>query len=82
MYKLTWQERVRETEKFHKALVRQDAKHTIQNTADKLRRSFGSVCEDLMIASYMKTYPKLEEYKTFHEAIEWVKEKKLEHRRR
>ena len=80
--KQTWQERVRDTEKYHKDRVRVNKKHRIQDTANELRRSHGSICEDLMLASWINSHPKIADMKSIVEAIEWVRDKKLEYRRR
>jgi len=76
----SWQERVRGTEKFHKDLIRKNIKHTMHDTAKILRRSIGSISEDLMLASWLRTHPKLEDCKTILEALCLVRKLKLEMR--
>lgn len=78
----TWQERVLATEKYHKQKLRDNNKHTIRDTAKLLRRSFGSISEDLLLASWIKTHPKTAEFKTMIQALVYVREKKNEMRMR
>jgi hypothetical protein len=81
-FKLTWQERARDTEKFHKDLLRKNEKHRIQDTADILHRSLGSISEDLCLASWLKTHPKVNDCKTIFDALRLVRKLKLEMRMR
>ena len=67
--KLSWLERAIETNKFHIEKLRIDAKWTIDKTAKALHRSHGSIDEDLLLASWLKTNPKLEALKTAKEAL-------------
>lgn len=75
--KLSWQERVMAVDKFHKTkLIETNYQWRIVDTAKVLNRSYGSVAEDLTLASWMKTHPKIESFKNVYEALEFVREKK------
>lgn len=78
--KVHWTERVRDTEKFHKQCIRENEKHRIEDTAVLLNRSHGSVNEDLLIASWLKTHPKIQECKTMNEALRLIRKRKREMR--
>lgn len=80
--KITWQERVRDTDKYHRQLVRSNPKHRICDTAKLLHRSTGSIAEDLLLASWFNTHPKVAEFKTMFEALLYVRERKIEMRMR
>jgi hypothetical protein len=56
--KLNWLDRAIEVNKFHIAQCKEEPKWTIQKTADALNRSFGSVSQDLLLASWSKTHEK------------------------
>lgn len=81
-HKLSWIERVRKIEEYHKKLIRIDYKHRTIDTANLLHRSHGSICEDLMLAEWLRIYPKLEEFKTADSALIFVRVKKKEMRLR
>lgn len=76
--KLTWKERAKETEKLHKECLSRDDAWSIRQTADLLRRSVGSISEDLTIASWLRTHPQIEEYKTAIEALDFIRAKKYQ----
>lgn len=79
--KKDWIERAVETFKFHRTKLQSQDKWTATLTAKELRRSVGSVCEDLKIARWMRTHPKdIEKFEYAYEALEWIKEreKKME----
>jgi hypothetical protein len=78
--KITWQERVRDTEKHHKELIRNNPKHTIRDTAVLMKRSVGSITEDLMLANWLKTHPSIQKLPTMLKALEFVRAKKQEMR--
>jgi|GEM_PF-5067810 len=81
MIKLSWQERVRETEEFHKKHVRTNPHHTIDATANLLHRSHGSIAEDLTLASWLKTHPAIEKQPYMQDALEWIRKRKAELKR-
>lgn len=74
--KLSWQERVRDTEKFHREYCQKSKKHTIKDTARMLHRSYGSINEDLQLASWLKTHPKVAEFKSMVAAMVYVRERR------
>jgi len=84
MVKKTWQERSQETAEYHKRRVREKHPeyHSIRDTADELRRSVGSITEDLILDSWMKTHPKVEEMPFAYQALEFIRDKKRELRLR
>lgn len=80
MPKLTWQERVRITERVHKSHLIENPKWRLEDTSEELQRSEGRVSEDLMLASWFRTDPKVERFKYVHEALEYIRAKKQEMR--
>jgi hypothetical protein len=58
LIKLNWLDRAIEVNKFHIAQCKEEPKWTIQKTADTLNRSFGSVSQDLLLASWSRTHEK------------------------
>lgn len=80
--KKSWQERAVETNKFHTTLMRRamnaGTDHTIRHTAELLRRSYGSVAEDILLASWMLSHPRVAEFKRAYEALKWIREKSRE----
>ena len=74
--KPTWNERANETQRFHKLKVVADKNWTIKKTASILDRSYGSVAEDLLLASWMETHPRVANFKNAYEAIKWIRNTK------
>jgi len=74
-----WIERAKETRKFHRSKILTDEKWTIQQTAKALRRSLGGICEDLLIAKWLKTHEtKLERFDYAYQALEFIRDKQRE----
>jgi hypothetical protein len=74
-----WIERAKSTYNFHRNKLIQDKKWRVQDTALRLRRSIGSVSEDLLLARWLKTNEKeLEKLDYANEALEFVKNKNRE----
>jgi hypothetical protein len=71
-----WIERVKAVEVYHKNQLRENPKWTLRNTADDLKRSIGRISEDLMLASFMKTHPKVETFENVIDAVNYCKELK------
>ena len=70
-------EKAKETYKFHRAKRLASDKWTTVQTAKALRRSIGSISEDLLIAKWCKTHEKeLERFKYAYEALEYIRNKK------
>ena len=76
----SWQDRVKKTSNFHKSRLRENRKHTIRDTASLLDRSIGSITEDLLLASWLETNPKVEEFSTARDALSYVRSKKYQMR--
>lgn len=76
LVKLTWQEKARETYKYHAQRVKENPKHRIVDTAKELKRSEGGVNEDIVIASWLRTHKQLEESKSRREALEFIRSRK------
>ena len=76
--KPSWQERVRLVEEYHQEHLRNNASWRIEDTAESLNRSLGGICEDLLLASWLRTHPKIERFKRIYEALEFIREKKKE----
>lgn len=71
--------RAKETYKFHRSKLLSEDKWNTTKTAKVLRRSIGSVSEDLMIARWCRSHEKqLEKFKYAQEAIEWIRDKQEE----
>lgn len=76
--KVNWLERAKETHRFHSRKKR-GGKWRIQDTAKALKRSLGSICEDLLIASWYKTHPdKIERFDYAKDALDWIRNKESE----
>jgi hypothetical protein len=78
----TWVERVKRVEEFHQRHLDEDKNWSIPKTADLLCRSVGGVCEDLMLASYLKTHPVIEKFQYIKDALEYCRKKKYQVRYR
>lgn len=69
-------EKAKETYKFHRSKLLANDRWTTVQTAKSLRRSIGSISEDLLIARWCKTHEKeLEKLKYAYEALELIREK-------
>lgn len=74
-----WIDKAKETYNFHVRMKREDEDWTIRNTANSLRRSLGSVSEDLLIGSWLKTHrPQLEKFSFQYEALKFIRAKEKE----
>lgn len=74
-----WIEKAKETYKYHKTKLLESDNHTEAKTAKLLRRSLGSICEDLLIARWLRTHERqLEKFEHAYQALEWIREKKRE----
>lgn len=74
-----WLEKAKETYKYHRSKMLLDDNHNITKTAKYLRRSFGSVAEDLMIAKWLRTHEKqMEKFEHAYQVLEFIREKKKE----
>lgn len=74
--KIAWLERAKETHRFHCQKKKENKKWRIQDTAKFLKRSLGSISEDLLIASWLKTHKsKIEHFDYAYEALAFIREK-------
>ena len=75
--KLTWIERAVETARFHASKIRDNPSWILDDTAKELRRSRGSISDDILIASWLKTHEhKLKEYKYAKDALAFIRLKR------
>ena len=73
-----WLEEALKTASYHRVQrLSNDKKWTLAMTAKALRRSIGSVCEDLLMAKWHKTHD-LSQFSHAYEAINFIKMKKKE----
>lgn len=74
-----WLEKAKETYKFYRSKRLSDDKWTLAKTAKVLRRSIGSISEDLQIVRWCKTHEKqLERFEFAYEALEFIRKKQEE----
>lgn len=67
-------EKAKETYRFHRLCIVSDEGWTKKLTAKKLRRSEGSIIEDIMIASWCRTHEKeIEKFKYAHQALKYIR---------
>lgn len=78
LVKPSWQERVITVSRYHSARCKEDPNHTLAKTAEELNRGIGRISEDLTIASWMKTHPRVEKFKNPAQALDWIRQKKRE----
>lgn len=71
-----WLQKAKETYQFHRTKLVATDDWTSVKTAKCLRRSIGSVSEDLLIARWCKTHEKqIEAFKYAYEALEFIRAK-------
>ncbi len=74
-----WLARARVTYEFHRIRSLSDSSWTLSDTAKELRRSLGSVSEDIKIAQWLKTHSKkIEEFEYAQDALKWIRKKQKE----
>ena len=74
-----WLERAKETYKFHRSKLISHDKWSLAKTAKSLRRSLGSVSEDIMLAKWCRTHEKqLEQFEHTYQALQFIREKQAE----
>lgn len=76
MKKLTWQERCILTNEFHHKKAKELKHWGVRNTANELRRSVGSISEDLQLAHWLKVYPALEKFKLISDALHYIRQRR------
>jgi hypothetical protein len=74
-----WLKKARETAEYHRRqrLLNGTKKWTLSQTAKTLRRSVGSISEDLLITRESKVYD-LEKFECQYEALDFIRLKKKE----
>lgn len=74
-----WVVRCVEIHNFHVLQVKTEPNWTVEKTAKVLCRSVGSVSQDLLLASWLKTHEKqLKRFRNAKDALEFVRVKKRE----
>lgn len=77
--KETWLERAISTAKFHFFKVKSHPKWVLKDTAWALNRSLGSVSQDLLVVSWLKThYDEIYSCKNLQDALIFIRRKKKE----
>ena len=77
--KVSWVERAKQVNEFHVSQLKDDPSWRIQDTADQLNRSLGSVSQDLLIASWLKTHPnQISKCRRLRDALDFIRKKKYE----
>lgn len=72
--------RAKETYKFHRSKLLSEDGWAIADTAKSLRRSSGSISEDLIIAKWCKTHEtQIEKFEHAYQALKFIREKQKEH---
>lgn len=72
--KQTWIEKALETFKFHRSRLQTHDKWTVEQTANSLDRSLGTVSEDLMIARWLRTHrEELEKFDYAKDALKFIR---------
>jgi hypothetical protein len=76
-----WIDRCVDIYNFHVAQLKTERNWTIEKTAGALCRSVGSVSEDLLLASWLKTHEKqMRRFRAARDAIKFIRTKKHEMR--
>ena len=79
--KPNWIERCVDIYNFHVSQLKSESGWTVEKTANALQRSIGSVSQDLMLASWMRTHEKqLRRFKVAKDALAFIRSKKSEMR--
>lgn len=68
-------ERAKETYKYHRERLEGDEDWTLAQTANELRRSLGSICEDIAIMKAYKKQPlEIEKFDYAYEALKYIRD--------
>ena len=74
-----WLERAKETYNFHRSKLISTDDWILEKTARALRRSRGSVANDIVIARWCKTHEKeIERFEFAYQALEFIQKKQRE----
>lgn len=64
---------------FHVSQVKAESNWTVEKTARSLNRSVGSVSQDLLLASWLRTHDKqLKRFRNAKDALTFIRDKKRE----
>ena len=79
--KQSWLDRAIDIHRFHISQLKDESGWTIEKTAKALNRSIGSVSQDLLLASWVKTHEKqLKRCSSMRDALVFVRLKQREMR--
>lgn len=79
LVKSHWLDRAVEIRRFHVEQCKEESGWTIEKTAEALNRSIGSVSQDLLIASWVKTHEKqLRRCSSMRDALSYIKDRQRE----
>jgi len=74
-----WIERAVDIHRFHVQQLKDEPKWTVEKTASALNRSIGSVSQDLLLASWLKTHEKqLRRCSSMRDALAWIRVRQRE----
>ena len=77
--KQNWIDRCVDIRRFHVQQLKDESNWTIEKTANALNRSIGSVSQDLLLASWLKTHDKqLRRCSSMRDALAFVRDKQRE----
>lgn len=77
--KQSWLDRAVDIHRFHVQQCRDESNWTIEKTAKALNRSIGSISQDLLLASWLKTHEKqLRRFSSMRDALEFVRSRRRE----
>lgn len=77
--KHNWLDRAVHTHNYHVQCCREESDWTLEKTAKSLNRSTGSISQDILIASWVKTHEKqLRRLSSMKDALEFIRDKKRE----
>ena len=79
--KQAWIDRCMDVHSFHVSQLREEPSWTMDKTAKALNRSIGSVSQDLLLASWMRTHEKqLRRFSSAKDALDFIRSRKKEMR--
>ena len=77
--KLNWLDRAVQVHNYHVSQMRDESGWTLEKTALALNRSTGSISQDMLIASWVKTHEKqLRRFRSMKDALSFIRNKKRE----
>jgi len=77
--KAHWIQRAVDIHNFHVSQLKAESNWTVDKTAKALNRSIGSVSQDLLLASWLKTHEKqLRRFSSAKDALEFIRNRKKE----